>query len=1084
MKEPQGFFVAWYLFKNFVKISKAINMRSQLTTSSNWSPLKWHTKIFLLTFGFAIISSFKSLACTPMAIPTLSTQSVVGNNLELVWISNTAWACAFKIEVEIKCLGANFTGLAPFYTSTIITKPNTSPMEYPVQSISLATLCPGTAYQFRARENNPPGTTPSGWTVTYTFVTPGNAPLPSVQPMTNPTICPTNTAQLVAQMQNLCGPGPVTYSWSPPTGLSCITCSNPVASPTVNTTYTVTTAGGPLSCWTATAAVTVYTSSGTGTVLATATQVSCSNSLSAVSLTTAGSASVPASIVWNPNPATVSGNSMTASGLATGITTVVVTDQEGCIKSITVEILPAPPPVTFTVVNLTGSNSITCTYPTINLDVITNYTYGTLSYSWTSPSYTANTPAVTISAANTLTIFVIDLLTNCYQQQTVVIGSNTISPSNTVNPVSQIVTCNSGSPVTFTGTALSPTVNLQHDWYSPMNPLPGGVPIASSNNVTSVLSGLIPPGVYTLQTTDLVNGCTTQKTVTVTSLNAYPTFNVSSPTNFSIGCSPLHQTTIAINNPQSTQIPPGVCSYTFLAPTFTGAVTQSVVLGGNAATVVVIPGTWTVIVQDNSNWCRTMLSVPILQNTVAPNVSASLFTQTLTCKHPTVIGTGTTSTANTNITWGVPATPPLLSTSSLVIGPENGPNTSTTSLTYANYTVIATNTINACQSTSVITINQNFKPPVSSPTISIGTPTAIYCTVGDNPVILTTGASTVTSGVPFAFAANPCWAGPSPQTPTCAPSTYSCYVPGIYSLTIEDSYNGCLRTGTINVLDRTQPPVITVPVAGSTLDCGSTSGVLEFVLTGTTTGGMRYLITEYPHDAAFTPTSAIVFNSNPLLSGTTSSVVSISEAGTYLYMVSNTLTGCQAEGTVHVYSGGMTAGFEAQPASGYAPLNVNFLNQSSSSLNSLSITSVWSFGNGTSQTTTSNINPATTFTAPGHYTVMLLASKGSCKDTVYKVIRVDMPSKFEVPNVFTPNGDGSNDLFFLKAANLNEVKVLIFDRWGNKVYDVTSNTGNFAWDGKNFEGVDCAAGMYFYTIRAVGSDDQAYQQKGHVSLFR
>jgi len=815
------------------------------------------------------------------------------------------------------------------------------------------------------------------------------------------------------------------------------------------------------------------------------TQAGCTNTLNGASLAVSGQGTLVPTITWNPIPGALAGNSLSATNLPAGTTTITLNFGFGCVNTITVNMLPAPPPVTFTINNLTGSYSVTCTNPAINLAAVSNYTYGPLTYSWTSPSFTANTSTVSINTANTLTLTVTDLATGCLSQQSVAIGMNTVAPTSTVAPSSQAITCNSGSPVTFTSTITSPTVNMQHDWYSPLNPLPGGVPIATSNNSISILSGNIPPGTYTVCTTNLVNGCQTCRNVTITSLSAWPTFNVLSTTNFSVGCSPLNTTTIIINNPVSTQSPAATCSYTFLAPSFTGAVTPSVVLGGNTSTVTTIPGTWTVIVQDNSNWCRTTLSIPIVQNTVAPNVSASMFTQTLTCKNPTVIGTGTSTTANTQINWGVPAIPPLLSTSTLVIGPPNGPNTSTTSLTYATYTVIATNTVNACQSTSIVTINQNFRPPVSSPTISIGTPTAIYCIAITNPAVLTTGASTVTSGVPFAFVANPCWTGPSPQASVCGASSYSCYVPGVYTLTVEDSYNGCTTSGTINILDRTQPPVITEPAATATLDCAADKANLLTAMTGTSTGGLRFWYYAYPTGAAFTPNDAIIPNGgNPLLSGTSATNVGVSLSGTYYYVATNTLTGCQAYGLFNVNDGVITAAMSVDKEFGYAPLTVNFTNNSSSSLGSSSITSVWSFGNGTSQTATTTIGTSATYPAPGSYTVMLISSKGSCLDTAYKVIKVDLPSKLETPNVFTPNGDGSNDVFFLKVANITEVKAVIVDRWGNKVYEVISSTGNIAWDGKNLQGKECAAGVYFYIITGEGKDDKEYESKGNVSLFR
>jgi gliding motility-associated-like protein len=669
--------------------------------------------------------------------------------------------------------------------------------------------------------------------------------------------------------------------------------------------------------------------------------------------------------------------------------------------------------------------------------------------------------------------------------QTFAVVMYTTAPTTSVNPNSQVTNCSTNSAVTFTGTCSNPTVNIQQDWYSPLQPLPGGPPISSSNNTTTILSGNVAPGVYTLVTTNLVNGCSTQKTVTVTSLSAYPTFSIASPTNFSVGCAPLNQTTINIINPISTQTPPATCSYTFLPPTFTGAVSPSVILGGNTSTVTTIPGTWTIIVQDNSNFCRTEISIPIIQNTVAPDVSASMLTQTLTCNSPTILATGSSTTANTNINWLVMGSPPLVSTPTVILGaPPTGPQTSSTSTSYGNFTVVATNTVNACQNTSVVTIDQNFKPPVSTPTISIGTATAIYCTAPTNPVVLTTGSSTVTSGVPFAFASPYLWEGPSPQTTVTGASSYSAYVAGVYTLTIKDSYNGCLRTGTIQVLDRTQPPVITNPVDQATLDCGTNLASLNFSTTGGATGGVRYLVTQYPSGAAFTPTSAIVFNVNPILSGTGSSSVSVSKTGSYIYVVTNTLTGCSASGTVVVTPGDLQALFEANPPTGTAPLSVSFFNNSTSSSGSNSITSIWNFGNGTSFTSTTNLPGTATYTAAGTYTVTLFAQKGSCMDTAFQVVKVDIPSKLEIPNVFTPNGDGSNDVFFLKAANLTDITAVIFDRWGNKVYEVASSTGNIAWDGKNQQGKECPAGTYFYAIKASGKDGESYDKKGNVSLFR
>lgn len=615
---------------------------------------------------------------------------------------------------------------------------------------------------------------------------------------------------------------------------------------------------------------------------ATITQAGCTNTTSIASLTT-----TPGSTInWNPPPGSLSGNSLVATALPVGITTISVQDPSGCSATTTLNVAPAPPPVTFTINNLSGSNNITCANPTLYLQAVSNYTYGALNYSWTSPSFTANTSSISVTYSNTFTVTATDANTGCMTVTSLALGSNTTAPTNTVMPAMQTVSCNAGV-TSFTGSALNPTVNILHEWYSPLNPLPGGVPMVSSGNSVSILSAQLSPGIYTLVTTNLVNGCKINQTFTVTSLDYYPTFSMQSSTNYSVGCAPLNQTTLCIVNAMSTQTTPATCSYTFLAPTFTGVVTPSVILGNNTCTIGSLPGSWTVVVQDNGNFCRSILPVKVTQNTVAPNVAASMITQTLFCYMPNVLATGSSTTPNTVVEWMRPVNPPLVSSPTLMLGPPNGPNTSTSSLAYASYTVIATNTVNGCSSQSIVSIFQNFKPPFVNPSLVIGTPTAIYC--GTNPAVISVGNSSVIPG-PFPFITNPCWAGPVPQASVCGPASYSCYMPGTYTLTITDNYNGCTASGTVNVQDQRQPPALSNSVSTASVNCGATA-LLTIGISGSTTG-LVYRYTEYPPGAAFTPTNAIL--------GMFSQTATVNKAGTYQYIVTNTVTGCVAAGTIVV----------------------------------------------------------------------------------------------------------------------------------------------------------------------------------------
>ena len=83
--------------------------------------------------------------------------------------------------------------------------------------------------------------------------------------------------------------------------------------------------------------------------------------------------------------------------------------------------------------------------------------------------------------------------------------------------------------------------------------------------------------------------------------------------------------------------------------------------------------------------------------------------------------------------------------------------------------------------------------------------------------------------------------------------------------------------------------------------------------------------------------------------------------------------------------------------------------------------------------------------------------------------------------MFTPNGDGSNDVFKLIELNLKTVEGEIYNRWGQKLY--TWNGLNGAWDGK-VSGKIAPDGTYFYIINAVGLDDEEHLLKGSFSLIR
>ncbi len=86
-----------------------------------------------------------------------------------------------------------------------------------------------------------------------------------------------------------------------------------------------------------------------------------------------------------------------------------------------------------------------------------------------------------------------------------------------------------------------------------------------------------------------------------------------------------------------------------------------------------------------------------------------------------------------------------------------------------------------------------------------------------------------------------------------------------------------------------------------------------------------------------------------------------------------------------------------------------------------------------------------------------------------------------LPNAFTPNGDNFNDILFVKSNVIEEMTLVIFNRWGQEVFRATDI--NSGWDG-TFQGKDCAPDAYSYYLRASCINGESFAKKGNVTLIR
>jgi gliding motility-associated-like protein len=102
-----------------------------------------------------------------------------------------------------------------------------------------------------------------------------------------------------------------------------------------------------------------------------------------------------------------------------------------------------------------------------------------------------------------------------------------------------------------------------------------------------------------------------------------------------------------------------------------------------------------------------------------------------------------------------------------------------------------------------------------------------------------------------------------------------------------------------------------------------------------------------------------------------------------------------------------------------------------------------------------------------------------CTDTIPVVI--EHPNNVFLPNAFSPNNDGNNDILFVRGQNITELNFKIYDRWGQRVFE--TNDMNVGWDGTyGGEKLENAVFVYFLTLTYI--DGKTEMKKGNISLIR
>lgn len=301
--------------------------------------------------------------------------------------------------------------------------------------------------------------------------------------------------------------------------------------------------------------------------------------------------------------------------------------------------------------------------------------------------------------------------------------------------------------------------------------------------------------------------------------------------------------------------------------------------------------------------------------------------------------------------------------------------------------------------------------------------------------------------------------------------------PGTYALTINDE-NGCSKTFDFTI---TYPAELAFTEIGyhpahcRVYSYQSGNGVVYAAANGGTPG-YSYLWTN--NTTGQTSTNTTWGGLNP---------------ASYTMTVTDAV-GCVLTQTVQLDSVSPIADFDVASDEfltpglyeGTAVVCVEFTNQSQYFANefdpSADTTFFWNLNSPTSQWQLSqDVNQVfdTCYTSEGVYTVCLVAlNKNGCTDTACVDLIIHDPLEFTPVNVFSPDGDGVNDVFSFAfwAQGVATFECTIVNRWGVLIHEMDDILDE--WDGTDMNGDMCTDGIYYYTYSGVATDGTVFSGQG------
>ncbi|MHB8403530.1 MAG: nidogen-like domain-containing protein [Bacteroidia bacterium] len=750
--------------------------------------------------------------------------------------------------------------------------------------------------------------------------------------------------------------------------------------------------------------------------------------------------------------------------VATTSTVQVTVSQGGCVNtgSVSVQISPSP---TVTVnspticagntATLTAGGAITYTWKpwaTLSSDtgttvtgtpiITTNYTVTgtdgngckdsittTITVN-TSPTVTANSPSICVGQ-QTATLTASGAVTYSWNPSTT-LSSNT---GTTVTGTPTVTTI-----YTVTGTGTNGCINTGTTNIT-VNPLPSvtvpSATICAGETVTLTASGATnyswAPGIglsSTVGTSVIANPVTTQSYTIVGTNAAGCTNTVTTLVTINTIAAP----TATSNTPCANQalsltcLPNGLANYAWAGPnSYTSSIQNPIRTGVTASAA----GTYTVVIHDINN-CTSTTTISVIVNPL-PIVTASA---TPVCLNQTINLFATNG--DSLYSWSGP---------SGYTSPLQNPFIPNASASMAGVYVVTVTDGNGCFNASTI-----YVAVYPLPTIEVTSPT-----------ICVASTETLTAS----GAANYTW---SPATDLSA--TFGNQVLIIPSTATNHTYtvigqdmNGCVNTATTTITVNDTPSVNVTPA----------------ITKGCTPQCVKYTATNNPAASKYNWNFG---NGQPSTESSPTACFTVSSTYTVKLILTD-VNGCVNTATASVIAEPVPVpdfDYQPNPVSILAP-KVQFINQSYVVGGATGYT--WNFGDSLGTNNSSILkNPTYTYPAIGTYYVTLIdSSSDGCWASIVKPVYIEPDFTLYVPNSFSPNGDGKNEIFLAQGEGILGFKMYVFDRWGNNIF--TTDDINVGWDGtRNNKGDILLQDVYVWKIDLSNVLQQGKSYSGTVTLLK